>query len=223
MIETSGQYYDTLPDGRVLIATYFPENASFESLRLLWDDPETITGEQRRKIFALNGEIAVWSGHDSEYTRKNLLADFLRENLEKLQMSTISLATGANCSKSTARMIIDYLISFILNNNVPTKEPLMQNADDIQQYVYACLASKKCAVCGRKADLHHVDAIGMGYNRQDKPQIGARVLPLCRMHHQEWHNVGGTEFDKRYHLEPVALDQRLAKVYGLTKKAREIA
>ena len=215
MIETQGTFYDFLPDGRALVATYLPEGASFDTLRLLWDDPEAITAEQRRKIFALNGEIAAWSGHDPEYTRKNLLSDFLRENLERLQMATISLAAGANCSKSTARMIIDYLINFILSNNVPTHEPLIQIADDIRQYVYACLLHKKCAVCQQKADLHHVDAIGMGYNRQEKPQLGNRVLPLCREHHREIHNIGLTAFLEKYHLEPVELDLRLAKVYGI--------
>ena len=165
------------------------------------------------------GEIAVWSGSDAEYVRKNLQADFLRENLTQLQLTSISLASGGNCSKSTARMLIDYLVNVILEYDVPTKEPLVQHADDIGQYVYACLLHRKCAGCGRKADLHHADAIGMGYDRRTKPQLGARVLPLCREHHGEWHTVGGTAFGQKYHLEPVKLDQRLAGIYKLTQSA----
>jgi hypothetical protein len=39
----------------------------------------------------------------------------------------------------------------------------------------------------------------------------------------EFHNIGATAFNTKYHLEPVRLDERLANVYGLTKKARQTA
>ena len=95
-------------------------------------------------------------------------------------------------------------------------------SDDLERYTYAAMLHKKCLVCNQKAEIHHVDAIGMGYNRREKPQIGNRVMPLCREHHMEWHNIGGTAFEERYHVVPVKLDQRLADKYpSLTKKAKE--
>lgn len=217
MIETVGTYYDTLDDGRVLVVTSMPPVACADEIRILWDDPEEITAAQRRKIFSLCGDIAVWSGGSVEYVRKNLQADFLRENLTQLQLTSISLASGGNCSKSTARMLIDYLINVILEYDIPTLVGLSIQADDIGQYVYACLIHKKCAVCGKKAELHHVDAIGAGYDRRTKPQLVARVLPLCREHHMEFHNAGEKAFNDKYHLEPVELDQRIAAVYKLTR------
>ena len=78
--------------------------------------------------------------------------------------------------------------------------------------------NKRCAVCGRKAELHHVDHVGMGRNRKEICHIGMRALPLCREHHTEIHKVGQTDFLKRYILEPVKIDERIAKVYRL--KAR---
>lgn len=219
MIETTGQLYDVLPDGRVLIATPLPEGGSVETLRLLWDDPEEITAEQRRKIFALCGEIAIWSGHSPEFVRKSMQADFLRENLERLQLTALSLASGAGCSKTTARMLIDYLINFMLAFDVPSSEPLQENADDLGQYTYACLLHKKCVICGKRADLHHVDQIGMGYDRRKKHQIGALALPLCREHHGEYHTLGCAVFMALYHVEPVPIDQKIANIYGLTKEA----
>ena len=65
--------------------------------------------------------------------------------------------------------------------------------------------------------------IGMGYNRREKPQIGAMVMPLCREHHTEYHTIGGTAFDSKYHTVAVAMDRRIADKYGLTKKAKEEA
>jgi hypothetical protein len=219
MQTTYGTYYDTLPDGRVLIVSPIPDGADETEVRLLWQDQDEITADQRKKIFAICGEIAQWSAHDPEYVRKNLTADFLRANIEQLQLSALSLAISGNCDKGTASLFIDYLISFCLENAVPTSRPLQEYADDLERYTYAALLHKRCVVCGRKADLHHVTAIGMGYNRNTKPQLGALVMPLCRVHHNEYHTIGKTAFEERYHAKPVPMDRRIAGKYNISGKA----
>lgn len=219
MTTTYGTYYDTLPDGRVLIASHVPDGADETEVRMLWQDKEEITADQRKKIFAINAEIALWSASDPEYVRKNLTADFLRANIERLQMSALSLAISGNCDKGTASLFIEYLINFCLENNVPTSRPLREYADDLERYTYAALLHKRCLICGRKADIHHVDAVGMGYNRNTKPQIGALVMPLCREHHSEWHTIGRTAFEERYHAVPVPMDKRIAGKYNISGKA----
>lgn len=185
----------------------------------MWQDAEEISGDQRRKIFAICGEIAIWSGHDKELVRKVQTADFLRANIEQLQLSALSLAITGNCDKGTATLFIDYLINFCLENNVPTARPLQEYADDLERYTYAALLHKRCVVCGKKADLHHVDQVGMGYNRETKPQLGALVMPLCREHHSEWHTIGRTAFENKYHAVPVQMDKRIAGKYHISGKA----
>ena len=91
-------------------------------------------------------------------------------------------------------------------------------AEDIPRYVWACLMNRRCAVCGRHADLHHVDVVGMGRDRKEICHIGMRALPLCREHHTEIHSIGQEDFLRRYFLEPVKIDERIADVYRL--KAR---
>lgn len=219
MKETSGRVAQVLPGGRVLIETALPDDTDDE-VRVLWADRDEITPEQRRKIFAIVGEIGAWSGDDPESVRKTLISDFLAAKRKDLMMGTLSLAYGGGCDKGLASLLIDHLINVCMEYGVPTKEPLMQYADDLERYTYAALMNKRCLICGKKADLHHVDAIGMGYNRNEKPQIGARVMPLCRGHHTEWHTVGETEFENRYHVVPVRMDKRIADKYGLTRKAK---
>lgn len=219
MQTTYGTYYDTLPDGRVLIVSPIPDGADETEVRLLWQDRDEITADQRKKIFAIVAEIAQWSAHDPEYVRKNLTADFLRANIERLQLSALSLAISGNCDKGTATLFIDYLINFCLENNVPTARPLQEYADDLERYTYAALLHKRCLVCGKKADLHHVSQIGMGYNRETKPQIGALVMPLCREHHTEYHTIGGTALGEKYHVVAVPMDKRIAAKYNITGKA----
>ena len=218
MKESAGTLYGILPDGRALIAAVLPEDVR-DDVRILWPDREEITQDQRRKIFAIVAEIACWSGYAPEDARRGLTADFLRQNLERLQKSTVSLAIGGGCDKGTASLYLDYLINFCMENGVPTKQPLQELADDLSRYTYAALMHKRCLVCGRKADLHHVDQVGMGYDRQTKPQIGAMVMPLCREHHGEYHSIGATAFGEKYHAVAVAMDERIAKKYGVRGSA----
>lgn len=220
MKESTGTFYGMLPDGRALIAAPLPE-AVQDTVRVLWPDTEEITPEQRRKIFAIVGEIACWSGYAPEDARKGLTVDFLRQNIERLQQSAISLAMGGGCDKGTASLFIDYLVNFCLESNVPTARPLSEYADDLGRYTYAALMHKRCLICGRKADLHHAEGsmIGMGYNRREKPQLGTKVMPLCRIHHTEYHTIGETAFDAKYHTVAVPMDERIAKKYGIAGRA----
>lgn len=219
MTEAVGRYYGDLPDGKILLAVTLPDGADETEARVLFQDREEISAEQRRKIFAIVAEIADWSGHDPEYLRKNLTKDFLMANREKLMLSIISLASGGGCDKGLASLLIDYLIDFCLENNVPTSRPLREYADDLERYTYSSLLHKRCLICGRKADLHHCTQIGAGYNRNTKPQLGALVMPLCREHHSEWHTIGRTAFENKYHAVPVQMDKRIAGKYHISGKA----
>lgn len=62
---------------------------------------------------------------------------------------------------------------------------------------------KKCAICGREGEIHHVDTIGMGNDRRKVDDSDYRKICLCRQHHTEAHNIGMTEFESKY------------KVYGI--------
>ena len=72
--------------------------------------------------------------------------------------------------------------------------------DDIDHYLWACLKNRKCAVCGRTGEIHHVDAIGMGNDRTEVDDSDSRKICLCRIHHTEAHAVGMAEFEERYRV-----------------------
>ena len=119
----------------------------------------------------------------------------------------------SDCDMSTAREFITYLIDFIIANDIPTRVPLIDNCDDIAAYMYACTYHRKCAVCGRAADIHHCEGsrIGVGVDRAKAHQLGREVLPLCRVHHTELHAMPESEFIAKYHLQKVKLDEQLCK------------
>ena len=183
-----------------------------DDVRVLWADSRSITTEQRRKAWALMSEIAAFQGQSKEETYAEQKSAFTLKHLETLQDGLFRLSTA---TVSQARAFITMLVDIVIENGIPTREPLAALCDDISRYVYSCLINKKCAVCGRKCELHHVDAVGMGFDRKQISHIGKRCLPLCREHHNEWHNIGGTEFENKYHLIPIEIDERIAKIYRL--------
>lgn len=216
MIATSGRVYEQR--GQVYVLTTRPavDNLS-EEVTVCWQDARARSNEQIRKAWALMTEIAAFQGEDKETVYREQSLEFTRRNLEVLQGMLFHLSTA---TVSEASAFISMLVEIIIEYGIPTKEPLVELCEDVQKAVYFCLLHKTCAVSRRKAELHHVSAIGAGYNRREKPQIGALVLPLAREYHMECHNIGNKAFCEKYHLEPVRLDERLAKVYGLTEKAR---
>ena len=211
MITTTGRAHEY--PGGVMIATTRPDVPNpGDEVEGIWRDARRISPEQRRKAYALMGEIAAWSGDTPENVKAALKMDFRLKALEAMEKRLFSLS---DCDMTTARLFITYLIDFMLENDVPSSRPLAEYADDVERYVYACLIHKKCAVCGRKAELHHVDRVGMGRDRREICHIGMQALPLCREHHQEAHQHGDAALLKKYHLATVAIDERIAKANGL--------
>lgn len=213
MITTDGRVYEK--NGKVYVLTSRPPvDYLSDAVTVQWRDLRFRSDEQVKLAWQLMTYIG-----DHQGMSKNEVYEQQRFEFSAVQGQDFHLSTA---TVREASAFLNVLIGIIIKEGVQMPFRLYEICDDISYAVYISLYYKKCCVCGRKgADLHHVDAIGMGYNRQTKPQIGNRVLPLCRDHHQEWHRIGGTAFNDKYHLEPVRLDERLAKVYGLTKKARE--
>lgn len=178
-------------------------------------DGRTISPEQRRKAYALMGEIATWSGMTPDEVKLTHKHEFVQRHLEGLHRELFSLA---DCDMTTARQFIYYLIDFVLEFDVPLQVPLVSVCDDVKQAVYACLMHKKCIVCGQKCDLHHVNRIGMGNDRRKVEHLGRLCLPLCRVHHVEVDHLGDRTFMAKYHLEPVEIDEKIAKLYKLGRR-----
>lgn len=204
-------------DGSVLIRAPLPsmERAaarSYQKVQVGFCDSRHISPDQRAKTYALIGEIADWSGDDQQSMKETMKMDFIMNRLQNMQRRMFSLS---DVDMNTASEFISYLIDFIIHHGIPTKRPLVELAEDIERYVYACLLHKKCCVCGQSADLHHTDRIGMGNDRTQVAHIGRLALPLCRGHHTEIHGMAEQEFYARYHIGPIRIDKAIAKAYKL--------
>ena len=215
-------------DGKAVFSCEVPTELNVFLKRMTGDaelilrDGRIISSEQQRKVYALIGEIADYidgmkNAQTIEQTKKFMKLNFIAKSMEDTEKHLFSLS---NCDMTLAREFITYIIDFIIENDIPTRFPLIEKSEDIGRYIYACLMNKKCAVCGRPAHLHHVDTVGAnGGDRAHINHIGLRCLPLCPTHHEEIHRKGN-EFMTAYHLEPVKIDKDIAKVYGLNTKSK---
>lgn len=177
------------------------------------DDGREISAEQRRKIFALIRDIAFWSGHDPEYLRQYLTWDFCC----KIGSGWFSLS---NVDMTTAKEFINFIIDFCFIWNVPTRDTLLNRTDDIGKYLYLCLEHRKCAICNERAEVHHVDRIGMGIDREKVVHVGLNAIALCRKHHNEAH-LKEKELFQENHIYGIQLDEFLCKKLNLNTKERK--
>ncbi len=177
------------------------------NIEIRLNDGRTISADQRKKIFAIIRDIGLWSGHEPEYLRQYLTWDFAADwNGDMFSLSDVDM--------TTARYFLNYLISFCFKNNVPTKRPLIEHTEDMGRYLYYCLEHRKCAICNKPADVHHVDHVGAGFNRHKINHVGMRAIALCREHHRMVDKSEKELFDK-YKIFGIKLDEYLVKVLKL--------
>ena len=186
------------------------QHPAIAELRL--DDGRTIRNDQRKKIFALIGEIAKWSGHSPVDVRDRITWNFCAEyGVDPFSLSDTSV--------SIARDFITYLIDFCFYWNVPTKDTQLHYTDDISKYLYLCLEHRKCAICNKRAEVHHVDCIGMGRDREQIVHIGLEAIALCREHHDEAHRREKDLF-REYCIYGIKLDKYLCECLNLNTRER---
>ena len=175
-------------------------------------DGRSISAAQRKKAYATIADIAAYSGDVPEYVKEHLKWLFCMEN----GIDGFSLS---DCDMSTAREFISYVLEFAILWGVPLSDSALKRTDDIGRYLYFCLENRVCAVCGKRADVHHVDCVGLGRDRKTIIHTGMRAEALCREHHGECHTIGQATFDEKYHIYGIKLDEWLCGKLGLNTKA----
>lgn len=170
------------------------------------DDGRRISADQRKKIYATMRDISNYTGHMPDEIKALAKYDFIA----KTGCDYFSLS---NCNMTTANEFLTFLIDFCLENDIPTKDNLLGRSPDVARYLYACLVHKRCCITGQKAELHHIDAVGLGRKRKEIVHHGMAVLPLCREKHIECHQIGGKTFCEKHHVFGIKLDADLCRIW----------
>lgn len=177
---------------------YLIKRQNIHHAEITLDDGRRISIEQRKKIYATLRDISEYTGDPPEATKEWMKYGYL----EKTGQQYFSLA---DCSVTTAREFINYLMDVCLCNGIILTESGLKRTDDINAYLIQCIRHKRCCICGRPADIHHMDAIGMGNDRRHYDDSEHEIIALCREHHTQAHSLGNVRFMERY------------KVYGIKR------
>lgn len=185
----------------------------YDEVEIRLKDGRRLSSKQRNAVYALLREISNYTGQGLSSTKEAMKRKFLDEELCDTGAELFSLS---DAPVSLVCAFQRYLVNFVLEYDIPCNYPVLDFVDDVGDYLYACLSHRKCCVCGRVAELHHVDHVAMGRDREEIIHEGLEVLPLCRNHHTIAHTIGDKAFKEKYHIWcGVILDKVLCREYGL--------
>lgn len=172
-------------------------------------DPNSITGKQRRLIFALCNDIESHTGQPREYMREMFqdYVTFLYGYDKRISLS--------DCTRTQASQVIEVTLDWIFHNDIPLAYKTSDLLKQDKSFLYWSTVNRNCVICGKPhSDLAHRYAVGKGRNRNKINHLGNQVLALCRNHHTEQHQIGMDTFNNKYHLTDswVDVDERLNRM-----------
>lgn len=163
-------------------------------LEVRCDDGRHISNEQRKKIYATVRDICEHTGY---------LPEEQKEWLKYLHISRTGCEyfSFSNCSMDTAREFINTMLDYCIEEGIRLTDNPLYRTDDLDHYLWYCIKKKVCCITGKPhADLHHVDAVGRGFNRRKVDDRKKRKMCLCREKHNEYHTIGAEAFYEKYHV-----------------------
>ena len=152
-----------------------------------------ITPQQRKAIYAMFDDIGKHLGYNKEEIKNILKVKYIGATGNK----PFSLS---NMGREEATEFIHFCIDICLAMNFPIQLSTYQSIDKDDYVIKQLLLHRQCIIDGGRADIHHLDAVGMGNNRNKIDNSQRELLPLCRRHHSEYHIIGHDEFMRKYHL-----------------------
>lgn len=186
-------------------------NGKQPQIEISISDSRTISIEQRAKIYALIGDISDWSGYMVEKETPQIMK---WKYLTETGQDEFSLS---DCSVTQAKEYLSWLLDFCFEYDIPFKTRTWDLLPNDYAMQYRCLTHRRCCICGRHADIAHLQTIGMGRNRREIDHSGFFFMALCRIHHTEQHTIGVMEFLQRYHIKPIKLgadDRKKLRIGG---------
>lgn len=176
---------------------------------LLINDCRMISRAQQKKIYAMLGDISDYTGHHVEFLKSYMKSEYIA-------MYGGDWFSLGYVDMTTARKFIEFILHVCFEWDVPLNDKTIVLAKEVNNYLYLCLRYRRCAVCGRYADIHHHEnLVGMGMDRAKHNHEDSRYIALCRTHHTECHTLGHKTFEEKYKLAAIKLNAQAIKELGI--------
>lgn len=120
----------------------------------------------------------------------------------------ISLSNQSENTVDEVSTLDELILDFIFANDIPFREGYEIPPQNVQYFFYKCVTNRTCCICGKKnADIDHFDKALGRRKRREVDHTEFTFAALCRTHHTEKHQLGITEFKKKYHVIGIKLKQ----------------
>lgn len=176
-------------------------------------DPRKARPQQRRLFFALINDINRQLVVPTDFLKDM----FYTEYSEFTGGKSVSLADDSQSTVSEVNQLLDLVIDFMFEWHIEFKRGYELLPRDQGYFLFECCRHRRCMICHEHADIHHVDVVGMGANRDTLDHTKRHVMPLCRKHHSEIEQIGAQAFSRKYHVPVtgIKLDVTTLKKIGV--------
>ncbi|WP_338379982.1 putative HNHc nuclease [Fructobacillus cardui] len=146
-------------------------------------DGRSVSPKQRKFAYALIGDISKaeiggkWAGEPELIKRAFYFAMDMFYGVENFSLSK------SKGNMSDANVFIDMLLDFCFKHNVPLSYRPLEWLDDpyIAKFEYACMMKKMCVICGKPAELAHIDNVKFTNSRKSMNHVGLRAMAFYLM------------------------------------------
>lgn len=188
------------------IRTYYSDDLSNVVGELILSDPRKFSPKQRALYRALLNDI-----YRKYYSPSDVSHEFFKEEYFRKYGEQISTKDSAETTVEAMNNLIEIVIDFMFEFGVPFEKGYELLPRNEQYFYYQCLKHRKCVVCGKHADVCHVDTVGMGRDRTNIDHSEFRFYAGCRTHHGEEHTIGIENFLNKYQIIPIKLNDETRK------------
>lgn len=197
------------------LQTVYYDYEGEQEIELRFVDPRGFSSEQRRFIYALIGDIYNATGQP-----KDDLKEYFNIKYEGVTGREMRLSDESKNTMSDATLYANIILDFIFEWSIPFKKGYEILPFNQEYYFYKCIVTRTCCSCGKlHADIHHIEAVGMGNNRRKIDNTNRHFMALCRTCHTIIHVEGYTEFTSKRKLRAIKLDTTTLKRLGLNVKS----
>ncbi len=189
-------------------------NGKQPTAELTIQDERMISPDQRKKIFALIHDVSQFTGYDERDAEMVLkYRYYAKTGADSFSMS--------NCDVTTANQFLTFILDFCFEWDIPFRTKLWDSIIVDYHLTLQCIIHRKCVICGKHADLHHVDVLG-NRKRNFTDHRKFRFLPLCRIHHQEAENIPALEFAQKYQVRGIKIPEDDLVMLGIMTRKQII-
>lgn len=170
----------------------------------------TTTDLQRKHYWALIGDIADYTGDPQWKIVLNMKYLYMVQHDKTKEPSM----ARNKMKMEDAQKLIQTIIDYCLDNEITLNGDYLPYFE--QNQLFKLTMKRMCWVCGKRADIHHVDSLGAGRNRETYQDHDKHTyMALCREHHNLAHQMGKETFEETYHVKGITLSNEHLKELGV--------